>query len=115
MEEIVKGLLAIFKEYGGYGLFLFLFIATVWVLVRILLKEMKQREELIEKFFTLTVHNKKSMDDMQNGFAQLRTSHEELNTDVHDLMQSLENEREIQKRVSDELQKRGPGHGRNAH
>ncbi len=106
MEEIVKGLIEIVAKNKESGLVLALCLFTTWVLGKQILKQMKWRDEWIEKLYLALIHNKKVMEDGAKSLDDVQNTVAEMDTDVHDMMNRIETDREIEARVAAELERK---------
>lgn len=104
--ELVKLLGEILKNYGGYGLFLILFCLSQGFLVFMLWKQHKERAKEVEKFATALAANTEALKATVESDKKMKWVIEELDTDVHDLLNLIDREREISDRVTREVEQR---------
>ena len=111
MEEIIKGIVEIVKQNKEAGLVLVLCAFVVWIIGRLLMKEMKWRDEWIGKLHVALLENKRAMEDLKTTTDEMQNTLAEVDTDTHDMMLKMETDREVDARVAAELERRSH-HGR---
>ncbi len=106
VELLIKAFIEILREFGGYGLFLFLWVCTVVVLVRLLMQDRKKREEDVEKYVKVIEGNGVFLRETAK---RLKECEDKLNPFVERLNARDEAER-LKDAVRNELRKRDRDH-----
>jgi len=111
LEEIVKGIVELCKQNKEIGLLTAAFLLITWFLIRQLVQQMKWREEWLEKFVTALSSNKTAMEEGRGALDDVKTTVAEMDTDVHDMMEQMDRDREVNARVADEIERKSHGRG----
>lgn len=109
MEEIVKGFFELCQANKEVGLAVAVSLVVGYFLTKQWLKQMKWREEWIERLHVALINNEKFMRDVKDTLVNVQKTVAELDTDAHDVFNHIETDRVVEDRVAAELERRSHG------